>query len=658
MKTGHTALVLLALLALGASAHALALYYVRYKLFELVATADLVVTGTIRSVEVPPSPEQERRGVPQVAEPTFTLKIEQRIAGEASSASIDVRCFRDWTCAGRWTSYSPGQRVLLFLTRPAKGTTVYTILGGGGEGEMPLVGQSVCVRGYSVLGYDDKMSAIDGAQVDGPLIALEELAHAIVGFRDAYAHVRGADSEYVGSIQPKGALDQVATYAASSKTAHHLHEQAVSSEAWRGALPESTTHVLPADAPRIEAHANGLSGLARFPAGVKPSRSGFGLHTGFGRSAAFVGDVDGNGVVDLAVGAPSDCYSGHAHGALWIVLRAADQGQDRIVEISERQGGFPARLADFGNLGVAVAAVGDLDGDEVPDLCVGAPAWDEREKHRGGVWLLSLARDGTVARARELGSDPKLVDAGARGPVGIGKALANLGDLDGDGLPELAIGQDPTFDFGWERGRAVLIASLGKHGEIRWASRIDPKQDGFYSSYAWFGEALAGVGDIDGDGVRDLACANSGDSDGGESRGAVWIVFLTADGRVKAKQKISDWHGNFTGLLRDGSGFGAALGGTGDLDGDKIPDLLVSSREGVWTLFLARDGTVRAHVVNRSALTAEQAAMPLGTSFAIAPSETNAGSVALAVGGTIGAKRALDGAVWLLRANADGSLTK
>jgi len=108
----------------------------------------------------------------------------------------------------------------------------------------------------------------------------------------------------------------------------------------------------------------------------------------------------------------------------------------------------------------------------------------------------------------------------------------------------------------------------------------------------------------DGDGIGDLAVGATFDDDGGTDRGAVWIVFLNADGTVNSHQKISDTQGNFTGILVDHYGFGGPMSSLGDLDGDGVCDLAVgypndddggSRRGAVWILFLNPDGTVKSH---------------------------------------------------------------
>ncbi len=63
----------------------------------------------------------------------------------------------------------------------------------------------------------------------------------------------------------------------------------------------------------------------------------------------------------------------------------------------------------------------------------------------------------------------------------------------------------------------------------------------------------------------------------GTVRGAVWVLFLTGDGTVKAHQKISDEDGNFGGTLADGDEFGFAVTSLGDLDGDGVGDMVVGA---------------------------------------------------------------------------------
>jgi len=66
-----------------------------------------------------------------------------------------------------------------------------------------------------------------------------------------------------------------------------------------------------------------------------------------------------------------------------------------------------------------------------------------------------------------------------------------------------------------------------------------------------FGQSIASMGDIDGDGIQDLAVGAPGDDDGGGQRGAVWILFMNADGTVRSHQKISETEGGFVDDVDD-----------------------------------------------------------------------------------------------------------
>ena len=79
-----------------------------------------------------------------------------------------------------------------------------------------------------------------------------------------------------------------------------------------------------------------------------------------------------------------------------------------------------------------------------------------------------------------------------------------------------------------------------------------------------FGTSVASLGDLDGDGVGDLAVGAILDDDGGPKRGAVYVLFLNPDGTVKSQQKISDTRGGFTGMLDEEDRFGGSAAPLGD----------------------------------------------------------------------------------------------
>jgi hypothetical protein len=147
-------------------------------------------------------------------------------------------------------------------------------------------------------------------------------------------------------------------------------------------------------------------------------------------------------------------------------------------------------IDDFDGLRGAVVALGDINGDGVPDLGLAhrprpfglgaAPtqAWPSLEQEPV-VWLIS-GEDGAVLHA-------------LRGPLGFGTEIARVGDLDGDGAADLALG------FGRrdrEAGGGVCIVSTGTGSEL---ARFEVVR-----SISLFGRALAGGLQLTGDGTPDF----------------------------------------------------------------------------------------------------------------------------------------------------------
>ncbi|MET0089892.1 MAG: integrin alpha [Candidatus Thiodiazotropha sp.] len=261
----------------------------------------------------------------------------------------------------------------------------------------------------------------------------------------------------------------------------------------------------------------------------------------FGEAVAGIGDLESDGVFDLAVGAPGDDDGGRDRGAVWILFLDSDDTVDVQQKISSDEGDFEGNLDDDDGFGRSIAALDDLYGDGFLDLAVGAPGEDDGGVDHGALWVLFLRDDGTVRLFQKISEDEGGFTDNLNAGDGFGAAVANLGDLDRDGVDDLAVGAPWDDDGGTDRG-AVWILFMNRDGSVRESQKIsssegdldhDP-QDGDR-----FGSALTAIGDLDGDGVVDLAVGNPGDDDGGTNRGAVWILFLNRDGSVSGMKRIS-----------------------------------------------------------------------------------------------------------------------
>ena len=87
------------------------------------------------------------------------------------------------------------------------------------------------------------------------------------------------------------------------------------------------------------------------------------------------------------------------------------------------------------------------------------------------------------------------------------------------------------------------------------------------------GSSVAAPGDVDGDGIDDLAIGAPGDDDGGTDRGAAYVVLLTASSTVKGYAKLSDLSGGFNAVIDNSDAVGRSVGPLGDLDRDGVGDV-------------------------------------------------------------------------------------
>ena len=320
----------------------------------------------------------------------------------------------------------------------------------------------------------------------------------------------------------------------------------------------------------------------------------------FGTSVASTGDLDGDGVPDLAVSA-RDNADADGKNIVYVMLMNADGTVKSTSEINGTTPNGPV-LADYDNFGTSIASVGDLDGDGVPDLAVGAERDDAGGVDRGAVHVMLMNADGTVK------STSRIDDRTPNGPVladydFFGTSMASVGDLDGDGVRDWAVGARLDGLGGPSMG-AVHVMLMNADGTVKSTSEINGTTPNgpVLAGNDYFGKAVASMGDLDGDGVPDLAVGAYWDDADGYNRGAVHVMLMNADGTVKSTSEINARTPNGP-VLADHDHFGAAVASMGDLDGDGVFDLAVGAygsdasgygRGAVHVILMNADGTVKS----------------------------------------------------------------
>ena len=280
------------------------------------------------------------------------------------------------------------------------------------------------------------------------------------------------------------------------------------------------------------------------------------------------GDLDGDGVDDVAWGSGFTSDAGYYEGAVAVWL-ADDSGEVALdVDADALLWGEDS----FDYLGSALAA-GDLDDDGYAELFVGARGDDEGGSSAGAIFVIPGSAGFSGEGSPEDLASAKLV--GSRSNAELGRSIAaRVADLDGDTAPDLVVGAHGD-------GEVWVFSAAGSLAGTVDDSSADHVLDGDDAGH--FGFAVA-VGELDGDGNSDLLITapdvEDDDLAGATKAGEAWGVSggSVAAGSV-ADLATASVHADSAG---DGLGLAAALG---DLDGDGQDDALVAA-PGAGTLLL------------------------------------------------------------------------
>lgn len=288
---------------------------------------------------------------------------------------------------------------------------------------------------------------------------------------------------------------------------------------------------------------------------------GLGEDDSLGASVAGAGDVNGDGLGDLVLGAPG--VSSFA-GAAYVVF-GTDAGFPASFDLTTLDGtnGFVvAGATPAGLAGDQVAGAGDLNHDGIDDLVVAAPGADAAY-----VVFGSDAGFSAVLDVASLDGTNGFAVAGASSPL---IAASGAGDVNADGIDDLVLGLPNSGSAYVVFGSANPFAATVPLASIDGTSGFVLDGSG---GTANCGRVVSGVGDVNADGVADLAVGAVDGSDG-----EVYVVF-GSDSGFPASLSLPDLDGIDGFIVRgDSSGrIGWSISGAGDFTGDGIDDFLVGA---------------------------------------------------------------------------------
>lgn len=304
-----------------------------------------------------------------------------------------------------------------------------------------------------------------------------------------------------------------------------------------------------------------------------------------GQSVGAAGDINGDGIDDLVIGANLADPNGNSRAGSSYVVFGRDTGFPAVMDLAELDGANGFRLdgeATLDGSGTSVSRAGDVNGDGIDDLVIGASGSDHAGNGAGSAYVVfgSSAFSATMSLAALNGSNGFRMDGAAAGER-AGNSVSAAGDVNGDGVDDLIIG---AFRANDDAGSAFVVfgretpflatLSLGSLNGVN-GFRIDGVSMGDFA-----GRSVAGAGDIDGDGLDDLIIgADRADPGGREDAGSVYIVFGRASS-FPAVLGLGSLNGE-NGFRLDGIVAGDRTGSTvstaGDINHDGLSDLIVGN---------------------------------------------------------------------------------
>ena len=301
--------------------------------------------------------------------------------------------------------------------------------------------------------------------------------------------------------------------------------------------------------------------------------------TFLGFDVAPVGDLDQNGVQDYVATDPMDggvVEQSGPKGAAYVIFQNLDGTVKQSVRIASNHNGGPALNPDD-LFGVGIASLGDIDGDGIVDVAIGAPGDSTGGPERGAVHIIRFKSDGTVK------STTKIAQSLNGGPVlqngdGFGSSLTSPGDMDGDGIGDLIVSATEADVGGEDRG-VVYTLFLKADGTVRnltaientsqWNSTIEEEEN--------FGMRITAIGDINNDGVVDLASISAShvqyENYVESEPKQIDILLMNSDGTLKQFVGIGDGLNGGPALSNEDAIWDVTA--VGDVDADGVEDLAV-----------------------------------------------------------------------------------
>ncbi|MEH1940860.1 MAG: hypothetical protein V7L01_11665 [Nostoc sp.] len=307
-----------------------------------------------------------------------------------------------------------------------------------------------------------------------------------------------------------------------------------------------------------------------------------------GNSISSAGDINGDGIDDLIIGANGASPNGDSSGQSYVVFgsKKSFAAQFNLSTLNGTSGFAINGINEYDSLGISVSSAGDINGDGVDDLIIGAPFSSPNGTSSGQSYVVFGSKTPFAAQLNlsTLNGTSGFAINGINPDDHSGNSVSSAGDINGDGVDDLIIGAPNASPNGISSGQSYVVFGSKKSFAAQLNLSTLNGTSGFtingINPDDRSGNSVSSAGDINGDGVDDLIIAAPNASPNGTSSGQSYVVFGSKT-PFAAQFNLSTLNGNngfvINGFNKGDGLFNNSVSSAGDINGDGIDDLIIAA---------------------------------------------------------------------------------